>query len=128
MSDNKWIGYGVLVLKVLLAAIFLAAGGAKLMGVEQMVATFEQLGFGQWFRYVTGLIEVGSAVLLFVPGMTGVAAALLVCTMIGAVITHLVFIGGSAVPALVLLAASGFLLYRNRADLDRFLGRTSAAA
>ena len=37
-------------LQILLAATFLAAGGAKLAGVPMMVQTFDQLGVGQWFR------------------------------------------------------------------------------
>ena len=123
MSDNKLIFYGSWIIKILLAIVFLAAGGAKLAGAEMMVQTYEQIGVGQWFRYLTGIIEVGSAVLLFVPGMTAIAAGLLFCTMIGATIAHLFLIGGSAVPALVLLVLSGITLYLNRQQLHRFLGR-----
>lgn len=61
----------------------MAAGSAKLAGVEMMVATCETIGIGQWFRYLTGAIEVGSAILLFGPGKQAWGAALQVCTMIG---------------------------------------------
>ena len=44
--------------RILLALAFGAAGAAKLAGVPQMVATFEAIGIGQWFQYVTGGIEV----------------------------------------------------------------------
>jgi putative oxidoreductase len=44
-----------------------------------MVETFDKIGIGQWFRYVTGGIEVASAVLLLSPRLTPVGAALLVC-------------------------------------------------
>ncbi len=37
----------------MLAAAFLAAGGAKLAGVPAMVEMFEKVGVGQWFRIVT---------------------------------------------------------------------------
>ncbi|MEM7301478.1 MAG: DoxX family protein [Pseudomonadota bacterium] len=103
--------YGLLAVKVLLAIAFLAAGLAKLAGAEMMVETFEKLGAGQWFRYVTGLIEVGSAVLLFVAGKQAIGAALLVCTMIGAVLAHLLVLGPSALPAVVLGVLSAIVLY-----------------
>jgi len=59
---------GAWVLQGLLAAAFLAAGGAKLAGVPMMVQIFDQIGMGQWFRIVTGLVEVAGAVALLVPG------------------------------------------------------------
>jgi uncharacterized membrane protein YphA (DoxX/SURF4 family) len=92
---------GLWTLQVLTAAVFLMAGFGKLSGQPEMVETFEKIGIGQWFRYVTGGIEVVSAILLMIPRVTPVGATLLVCTMIAAVLTHLV-IGGSPVPALVL--------------------------
>ena len=91
------------ILQILAAAAFLAAGSAKLLGNPLMVIMFAQIGAGDWLRYVTGAIEVGSAVLLVIPRTAFYGAALLVCTMIGAVLTHLFLIGGNPVPASVLL-------------------------
>ena len=73
-------------LQVLVAAAFLMAGFAKLSGQQMMVEMFEKIGIGQWFRYVTGGIETVSAILLLVPRLTALGAALLVCTMTGAVV------------------------------------------
>ena len=56
------------ILQVIVALAFFAAGGSKLTGAEQMVAVFDKIGWGQWFRYVTGLLEVASAIGLFIPG------------------------------------------------------------
>src|ERR1700758_2038870 len=100
-------------LQILAAAAFFVAGFSKLSGQPMMVETFDKVGIGQWFRYVTGGIEIASAILLLIPRLTPVGAALLVCTMIGAVLTHLVLIGGSPVPALVLLcfAGAGIILW-----------------
>lgn len=109
----------LLVIRGLLTLAFLAAGTAKLMGVGMMVDTFDKVGVGQWFRYVTGLIEVGSAVLLWVPGMQAIAAGLLVCTTIGAVLAHLFLIGPTAMPALVLGVLAATILYANRGQLSR---------
>ncbi|CAN7669746.1 DoxX family protein [Variovorax paradoxus] len=100
--------------RILLALAFGAAGLAKLAGVPQMVQVFEAVGFGQWFRYLTGVVEVGGAVLLLVPATGFIGGLLLTATMAGAVATHLVLIGGSPVPAVVLLLLSAFVAWRLR--------------
>ncbi len=104
-------------IRVLLTLAFAAAGLAKLAGVEMMVASFDALGIGQWFRYVTGVIEVGSAALLWVPGLQVYGAGLLVCTMIGAVLAHLFILGPSAIPALVLGILAASLVWKHRNQL-----------
>ena len=97
---------GLWVAQIALASLFLLAGGSKLAGVPATVTLFEAIGVGQWFRYVTGLIEVGSAIALFVPSLALFGAVALVATMLGAIVTHVFVVGGSpAVPAVVLLAA-----------------------
>jgi putative oxidoreductase len=64
---------GVLwVVQVFGATLFFITGFAKLSGDEQMVQTFDAVGIGQWFRYVTGLIEVASAILLLIPALSGI--------------------------------------------------------
>lgn len=116
--------YAVIAVKVLLTAAFVAAGVAKLIGAEMMVATFEAVGVGQWFRYVTGLIEVGGAVLLWVRGREAIGAALLLVTMVGAVLAHLLILGPSAIPATVLGLGAAFVLWAHR---DRIPGRALTA-
>ena len=61
--------------QIALAAMFLFAGGLKLTGAPELVALFDAIGIGQWFRYVTGSIEVVSAVALLVPCLGGVRCA-----------------------------------------------------
>jgi putative oxidoreductase len=99
-------------LRILLALAFGAAGIAKLAGVPQMVQVFDAIGFGQWFRYVTGAVEVLGAVLLLVPAAGFLGGLLLAVTMLGAVATHLLLISGSPVPALVLGLLSAFVAWR----------------
>ena len=112
------MSYLVLGVKALLTLAFLASGGAKLLGVEQMVVLYETIGVGQWFRYLTGLIEIGGAILLWLPGRQAAGAALLTATMIGAVIAHLTIIGPSAIPAAILGLMSGFVLWSHRDQLS----------
>src|SRR5258706_9421095 len=54
-------------LRLLLALAFGAAGAAKLAGAVQMIQVFDLIGIGQWFRYVTGVVEVAGAGLPLVP-------------------------------------------------------------
>ncbi|MBB2961951.1 DoxX family protein [Methylobacterium sp. R2-1] len=68
-------------LQVLLAVVFLVAGGAKLAGVPMMVEVYDLIGVGQWFRIVTGLVEVCGAGALLIPGYAGLAALWLSCTI-----------------------------------------------
>ena len=101
-------------IRLLLALAFGAAGAAKLAGVPQMVQVFEQIGVGQWFRYVTGVVEMLGVVLLLLPRTGFLAGLLLGATMLGAIATHLLVIGDSPAPAMVLALLSGFVAYRLR--------------
>jgi uncharacterized membrane protein YphA (DoxX/SURF4 family) len=108
---------GAWVVQGLLAAAFLAAGGAKLAGVPMMVQIFDQIGFGQWFRIVTGVVEVVGAIALLIPGFAALGAAWLGATMFFAVLTHLFILPGSRVPALVLLALNVLVVWLRRDQL-----------
>jgi putative oxidoreductase len=112
--NEKFKHYSLLVIRILIGLAFFGAGAAKLAGVEMMVASFEAIGLGQWFRYLTGAIEVGSAILLFVPGKQVWGAGLLVCTMIGAVLAHLLILGPGSAPAIILGFLSALVAYNYR--------------
>jgi uncharacterized membrane protein YphA (DoxX/SURF4 family) len=112
--NKKFKHYSLLVIRILIGLAFFGAGAAKLAGVEMMVDSFEAIGLGQWFRYLTGAIEVGSAILLFVPGKQAWGAGLLVCTMIGAVLAHLLILGPGSAPAIILGFLSALVAYNYR--------------
>ncbi|MBL4873775.1 MAG: DoxX family protein [Rhodobacteraceae bacterium] len=116
--NSKMKIYGLWVLKTLAALAFLGAAYAKLTGVEMMVATFDGIGIGQWFRYVTGVIEIVGAVLLFVPGKAFYGASLLAVTMFGAIASHLVLIGGNPLPAIILLAITATIAWNNKEQMS----------
>ncbi len=79
-------------LQTLLGLMFLGSGGSKLVGANDMVDDFDRFRYPQWFRVVTGAVEVGGALGLLLgfarPALTPLAGALLGATMIGAVATH----------------------------------------
>lgn len=110
--------YGLIVLNIIVALPFVAAGGAKIVGVDMMVQTFDTIGLGQWFRYVTGIIEVAAAILLFVPNKQFYGALMLVFTMVGAIAAHWIWLGPSAIPAAVLGTLAAVIAFSQRPKSD----------
>ena len=111
---SKGLNIACWVLQGLAAAAFLAAGGSKLAAAPAMVEVFAKLGAGQWFHYVTGALEVIGAVALLLPRAAFYGAALLATVMVGAIVTHLAVLGGSPIPALVLLVIVGTVAWLRR--------------
>jgi putative oxidoreductase len=93
------------------ALAFIAAGGSKLAGAAAMVELFDKVGLGQWFRYVTGLLEVMGAIGLLISRYAFYAAALLAMVMVGAIIAHVTVLGTSPAAPVVLLVLSGAIAY-----------------
>ena len=113
-STGKIINVGLWILQIGAAGMFLMVGFLKLSGDPQMVGLFDAIGLGQWFRYVTGSLEVLGAILLLVPRLSGLDALLLVGVMLGAVPTHLFVVGGSPLPAIILLIVTGVVAWGRR--------------
>ena len=95
----------------IVALAFIGAGGAKLVGAAAMVELFDKVGFGQWFRYVTGLLEVMGAIGLLISRYAFYAAALLAMVMVGAIVAHVTVLGTSPAAPVVLLVLSGIIAY-----------------
>jgi uncharacterized membrane protein YphA (DoxX/SURF4 family) len=103
--------------QVALALMFLMAGGSKLAGVPAMVSLFDAIGLGQWFRYVTGVIEVTSGIALLIPSAAIFGAWLLIPTMLGAVVTNVFIVHASPVMPLLLLAGAAAVAWARRDQL-----------
>ena len=110
----RWKSVTAWTLQILAALAFLIAGSMKLVGDEMQVETFEEIGVGQWFRYLTGFLELVGALLILFPRTAFWGALLLMCIMVGAILTHLVLIGGSPVPAVVLLVITAAVAWLRR--------------
>ena len=83
----------VWLLQIVLAAVFLYEGVDKFSERRLWLRVFDEIGFGQWFRYFTGIVEVSASVMLLIPRTTLIAVGLLVCTMIGALLVHVLLMG-----------------------------------
>jgi putative oxidoreductase len=104
-------------LRIAVAVAFIGFGVDKFRQ-PFWIQFFARLGFGQWFRSFTGVVEIVGGVLVLVPGLTLVGLAMLACTMVGAALAwmRLGLPGDATVPAIVLvmLVAIGWSEY-NRA-------------
>ena len=85
--------------QVLLAAYFVYS--AALLFGDGLVSKFTEIGFGQWLRYVTGVLELAGGIGLVVPFLSGLAALGLAGVMAGAVGTELFLLanGDAVLPA-----------------------------
>jgi hypothetical protein len=115
-TASKGRTIAIWILRVLLGLAFLAIAGAKLAGIWQTVELFAAIGWGQWFRYLTGLLDAAGAVLLFFPRCTCYGALLLFCTVGSAVVISVTRLHNNpaAGVALTLLAATLVWLTRPR--------------
>ncbi|MFE3590136.1 DoxX family protein [Streptomyces niveus] len=87
-------------------ALFLAipSAGPKLNGHSVAAESFDAIGFGDWFMYLTGALELAGAVALLIPILSGVSAIALIGLMIGAFITQMtVFDGENALTPVIFL-------------------------
>lgn len=112
--------------QVLLAVYFIAlAAIPKLTGDAGAVQMFADIGFGQWFRYVTGGVELAGAVGLLIPRLSGLAALGLMGVMVGAALANLFLIpdaAGSVVLNAGLGLAFAVIAWARRAEIIRLLG------
>jgi uncharacterized membrane protein YphA (DoxX/SURF4 family) len=95
----------------IVALAFIAAGGAKLAGAAVMVDLFDKVGVGQWFRDVTGALEVAGGIGLLFSRYALYAAVLLATVMAGAIIAHLTVLGSSPAAPVVLFVLAGTIAY-----------------
>jgi uncharacterized membrane protein YphA (DoxX/SURF4 family) len=74
------------VLRGAIAFVFVLFGLEKFPSAPgaPWVKLFQQIGFGQWFRYLTGVVEVAGGVLVLVPWTAQAGLALLAVTMAAA--------------------------------------------
>ena len=102
------------ILQIGAAGMFLMVGFLKLSGNPQLVSLFQAIGIGQWFRFLTGSLEVAGAILLLIPRTSGLGALMLAGVMACAVMTHLFIVGGSPLGATILLIVTAIVAWGRR--------------
>src|SRR5262245_61758059 len=79
--------------RVAAALLFFFIGLSKFGRQSRWIATFEQIGFGQWFRYATGIIQVVGSVMILVPRIFLLGIMMLAATMVGAMVAWIFLLG-----------------------------------
>ena len=110
----------VWILSALLAAVFATTGIAKVIGAEPIglqAAAME--GFPQWIRMVVGLVEIAGAIMILIPGVAAIAAALLALLMVPATITQWISGQPGVFVPVVLFAVLLIVAWRRNPDAVR---------
>ncbi len=101
---------------ILRAAI---CGAFLLFGMEkfpsgpdnQWVRFFQDVGFGQWFRYFTGVVEMVGGILVLLPWTVVAGLFLTVSTMAGAALIHVFVLrhpGNAVIPCAFVIGLAAF--------------------
>ncbi|WP_349362054.1 DoxX family protein [Streptomyces sp. H27-C3] len=88
-------------------ALFFAVPSAlpKLIAHPSAAESFDRIGFGDWFMYLMGGLELAGAIALVIPILSGVSALALSGLMVGAFITQITaFDGQNAATPLIVMA------------------------
>jgi uncharacterized membrane protein YphA (DoxX/SURF4 family) len=122
-ARSKAVAITAWIIQALLAFAFLAAAAAKIGGVPMLVEEFDQIGLGQWFRFLVAAVEIIGAVSLLVPGLAGFGAVWLGTTMFFATLTHIFILHSNPSPAVVLFCLNMVLLWLRRDQLAKLRAR-----
>lgn len=122
-------------LRIVAAIIMLQTLYFKFTAQPESVEIFTKVGIEPWGRIGTGIAELIASILLLIPSTVVLGALLAIGVMLGAVASHLLFLGivvgddhGQLFAyAMIVLIASVVLLFVHRdqafALRDRFLGK-----
>lgn len=106
-----------------LGSMFIAAGLVKLSGVTFMVELFATLGFGQWLRYVTAVVELIGGLLLIRGRLEYLAALALAVIMVGATASSVIVFDRSPIPPLATFVALVVLAWKRHPSDEDHLAR-----
>ncbi|MET7714956.1 DoxX family protein [Streptomyces sp. NPDC005407] len=103
-------------LQILLAVFMgIASAAPKLIGHSSAAESFDKIGFGDWFMYLTGGLELAGAIALVIPILSGLSALAFMGLMIGAFITQVtVFDGQYAITPVILFVVFGGIAWVRR--------------
>jgi putative oxidoreductase len=123
--DARWpirLGW-VRIAELALGMLFVIAGLVKLSGIALMVDLFAILGFGQWLRYATALVEIAGGVLLITGHMEYLAALALAVIMVGATAASVIVFNRSPIPPALTLIALVVLAWKRHPSHEVEVGR-----
>jgi len=107
-------------LRAVIFAVFVFFGGGKFKPDTNTawIQLFKEIGFGQWLRYATGVVELLGAFLTLFPQTVSAGLAFLGTTMVGAVLIDVFVlrrIADALIPFAFLCALIALWMHRRRA-------------
>ena len=82
----------IIIIQIVSGLLFLAIGSMTVAGRKMFVENFRRFGYPQWFRVVTGSLEVlgglGLLIGIWLPWLAALASTGLTLVMLGAVLTQ----------------------------------------
>ena len=93
MSKSTTVFYVERLLSIIAAVILLQTLYFKFTAAPVSVHIFSTLGLEPWGRIGTGVMELISGILLFIPRTSVYGAGLALGIMAGAILSHLLFLG-----------------------------------
>ena len=118
----------LLMIRVGIAIFFIGFGLTKLFGWHVEVELFDRIGWGDWFRYFTGVVEIAVGAMLLVPGWQFVGSVMLLGVLGGATLTQVIVLGSHApIREMALIALTLFLAWSYREQGIALLQRIGSA-
>lgn len=93
-----------------MAALFVFAALPKLTGAPEPQQVFKMLGAEPYGRYLTGVLEIFTAIVIVVPGKACLGAIMGIVLMAGALGTHVWKLGFEGQAGMMAAMAGGILL------------------
>ncbi|MEU8512878.1 DoxX family protein [Kitasatospora sp. NPDC048722] len=124
VKSSKAAVRSVWTLRILLALFFaLASALPKLLALPAATTVFDAIGWGHWFMYLTGLVELAGAIGLLVGRLAGPAATALIVFLVFAFLTQLTAMHGenAGTPFLFMVPLS-VIAWSRRAETAELLG------
>jgi putative oxidoreductase len=90
-----------------LALIFILAGIRFLSGSYSTIMMFQQIGLGEWLRYLAGVFAVSGGMLLLVPSRAVIGSAIATTLSLGALLLQAFLALGSPLFMVILAFLSG---------------------
>jgi uncharacterized membrane protein YphA (DoxX/SURF4 family) len=118
-APGRKANIAVWVLQAVVATVFFLAGLSKMIFPLEI---FEHIGWGMWFQYLTGALEMLGAIALLIPRLAGLAALAFVGLALCAVNFHIFVLESSLIPIAILGACAAFIAYYRRHSTARLLG------
>src|SRR5215469_16990210 len=97
-------------IRTFLALLFVVAGGAFLLGSGHTVDVFEQIGLGQWLRFVAGFLSLWGGALLLIPSRVALGSGVVTALSLGALLIQAFMPVGTPGLTIVVTFLSGISL------------------